>query len=325
MGWQGLRKNSGDPGFKMFGINMNFKRYAASNAPLTIGFEVTTKCNSRCIMCVRREAHSIEDKNIDFSIIDKVAGEALLFQKRSLIFNLSGVGEPLLYEQLPETIDHLKQKVPHSRIFIITNGIALNSGLSGRLIQGGLDFICVSLNTGSKETYKWLCGVDRYDQVLDNILAFLTLRNRLNRTSPNLAITLKITDVTRNEITPALKWWKDRLSITDNIVTQEIFSLRDTLTAEMLDSQCRKPERYPCRQLWKDIRLDIDGNIYPCCGKALHPDYRAKSELCLGNIHKTSLYKAYAGKRIREIRRLHLKDRIEKLPTCLKCDAYKLS
>jgi len=291
--------------------------------PSSIGFEVTTKCNSLCIMCARREMDYIENRDMDFSILSKVVDEMLALGKRNLNFYLTGLSEPLLYGKLPDAVSYVKGKLPYSRVNTITNGIALNDDLSKQLIQNGLDHIMVSLNAGSRETYKWLCGVDRYAQVVDNILKFLAIRDSLNQSSPTVEINLKITDATRNEIAPAIEFWKNRLLPTDSITTLEILRFRDKLAVKELDSQHRESDRYPCFQLWSSIKLDIDGNIYPCCGKVLHPDYRAKSELCLGNIYETSLHEVYAGEKIKHIRNLHLKDKIAELPTCLKCDAYK--
>jgi radical SAM protein with 4Fe4S-binding SPASM domain len=273
-------------------------------------------------MCARQDMAFIEPKNLDFSIIEKVVNEVASLPKKKTFFNLAGLSEPLLYPNLVKAVKYIKQKVLHATVKTITNGILLEGDLAVQLIKNGLDFITISLNAGSAQSYKWLTETDKYDLVVNNIINFIYLRQQIGMDSPVINIDLKITDRTRDEIESAKIFWSNKLLPTDTVTARQILEFRDLLGINAFDSQRNKEERYPCLMLWSTIKLDIDGNVYPCDGKVMHYDYRSKSELCLGNIHKNSLIELYAYKTIAKIRDNHLKNNYTSLFTCSRCDAY---
>jgi radical SAM protein with 4Fe4S-binding SPASM domain len=299
------------------------RKHMLASFPSSFGFEVTTKCNLKCKMCARQDMGFIEPKDLDFFVIEKVVNEVASLPKRKALLNLAGLSEPLLYPNLVKAVKYIKQKVPHATVKTITNGIVLRGDLAVQLINDGLDFITISLNTGSAESYRWLTETDKYDQVVDNILNFIRLRRELHTSSPAINIDLKITDRTRDEIESTKTFWLEKLLPTDTVTTRRLFEFRDLIDVKDLDQLKNTTERYPCLMLWSTIKLDIDGNVYPCDGKVMHYGYRSKSELCLGNIYESSLIELYVNKSLRDIRNKHLKDDYTSLPTCTRCDAYE--
>jgi radical SAM protein with 4Fe4S-binding SPASM domain len=274
-------------------------------------------------MCARQDMEHIEPKDLDFSIIEKVVDEVSSFTKKKVLFNLAGLSEPLLYPRLPGAINYVKQKLPHATIKTITNGILLQGQLAAQLVQNGLDFMTISLNTGSAQSYKWLTNTDKYDLIVDNIINFINLRKEMSTNKPVINIDLKITDRTRNEIESAKTFWSNLILPTDTVTARKIFEFRDFIDVKELDTYRKKIERYPCLMLWSNIKLDIDGNVYPCDGKVMHYGYRSNSELCLGSIYKSSLIELYFNNSVRDIRNKHLKNDYTSLPTCTRCDAYE--
>ena len=295
-----------------------------SKFPSSFGFEVTTKCNLTCRMCARQDMEYIEPKELDFYIIEKVVDEVSSIGKKKALFNLAGLSEPLLYTRLSEAVKHIKEKMPQATVKTITNGTLLGGELAAKLIQSGLDFITISLNAGSRESYEWLSGADRYNMVVENIINFLKIRREMGTNKPSVNIDLKITDRTRDEIISAKSFWLKQIFPTDTVTTRNIFKFRELIDIKELDSYQKKTEIYPCLMLWVTTKLDIDGNVYPCDGKVMHYGYRSKSELCLGNIYDSSLTELYLSKKIRDIRNFHLKDDFKMLPTCAGCDAYRV-
>ena len=292
--------------------------------PSSIGFEMTTKCNLKCRMCARQDMEYIEPKDLDFYIIEKVVDEVSSLGKKKILFNLAGLSEPLLYPRLPEAVKYIKERMPQATVKTITNGILLRGELAVQLIQNGLDFITISLNAGSRESYKWLSGADMYDVVVENTLDFLRLRRELGTNKPVINIDLKLTDQTRDEIDSAKSFWRKQLLPMDVITVRNIYTFRELADIKELDSSChKKTERYPCLMLWNTIKLDIDGNVYPCDGKVMHYSYRTKSELWLGNIYSNSLVELYLSNKMRNIRNAHLRGDYSSLPTCDSCDAYR--
>lgn len=294
-----------------------------SKFPASFGFEVTTKCNLKCRMCARQDMEFIEPKDLDFYIIEKVVNEVSSLGKKKALFNLAGLSEPLLYTKLPEAVKYIKEKMPQATIKTITNGTLLGGELAVQLVQNGLDLITISLNAGSRESYKWLSGSDRYNMVVGNIINFLKIRREIGTNKPSINIDLKITDRTRDEIISAKSFWIKQILPKDTVTTRNIYGFRELIDVKELDSYQKKTERYPCLMLWVTTKIDIDGNVYPCDGKVMHYSYRSKSELCLGNIYDSSLIELYLSKKIRDVRNSHLKDDYTLLPTCAGCNAYR--
>ena len=114
--------------------------------PSVFGFEMTTKCNSQCPMCARREIKNIPQYDMEFQILEKVIMEVKDWYQESTLFNLTGLSEPTLYPKLVDAVALIKNHMPQAKVKIITNAIDLNENLSARLIKAGLDQIMISLN-----------------------------------------------------------------------------------------------------------------------------------------------------------------------------------
>lgn len=286
-----------------------------------VGFEVTSKCNAKCVMCARADGEW-GNKEMAFGIVEKAVEDVIRLGWRKVRFNFAGICEPLLYKDLARALRYVKEKLPYSEASMITNGIELTRNVSKELISNRLDSLFVSINAASREDYRSVCGVDKYDQVMENIKIFLSVRKELMAKTPRLVICLKAMDRTRERLDQARHYWAEALSPGDFVHVRKIRSFRDKIKPEALDSCFSMVPRYPCNLIWHQLKLDVDGNVYPCCGKVLHPDYRRKSELYLGNIYETSLDRIWHGELIKKIRLIHLQDEIEKLPTCMSCDAF---
>ncbi len=293
--------------------------------PGTIGFEMTTKCNAECIMCARRDVDHIESKDMEYEILERVIKELVAKGKQKAFLNLTGLCEPLLYPKIVNAISYIKKEMPLAKTKIITNGIALNKNMSKNLIKNGLDIISISLNAGSRESYFWLTGVDKYTEVVKNINNLIELRKQLDSLTPAIHIDIKITDRTRNELERVLKHWKSKLRLSDYVGTHTILNnYRESIDIMAIDSNYLPiKDRWPCLMLWGGIKIHIDGNIYPCDGKVMHPNLRNKSELLLGNIFEQTIQESYSWHAMSKLRKLHLSGEYEKLATCNTCEAYR--
>ena len=293
--------------------------------PSTIGFEMTSECNAKCIMCARRDSDHIAPKHMNFRILGKVVDEVMASGRERCFFNLTGLCEPLLYPKIVESVVYVKRRLPFSDVKIITNGIALTKEMSLDLIQAGLDVISISLNAGGKESYSWLTGVDKYDQVVANVMTLLKLRREMKKCRPAINLNFKITDRTCREIKDAMNFWAKLMLPVDYLNASVILNnYRESVDIREIDSHYVPPtDRWPCQLLWGGIKLDIDGNIYPCDGKVMNYNYRSNSELLLGNIHQNSISEIYKKNKINALRKLHLHNKYKELPTCKGCESWR--
>ena len=90
------------------------------------------------------------DGDFDINLFDTI--RPALSEVQTLI--LSGIGEPLLYPHLEQLISEARKSMPADGIISFqTNGMLLSSELAGRLIDAGLDRICISLDSVNPETF----------------------------------------------------------------------------------------------------------------------------------------------------------------------------
>ena len=291
--------------------------------PSVFGFEMTTKCNSQCPMCARREIKNIPQYDMEFQILEKVIMEVKDLYQGSTLFNLTGLSEPTLYPKLVDAVALIKNHMPQAKVKIITNAIDLNENLSARLIKAGLDQIMISLNGVNKVDYLKLNGVDEYENVLSNIESLIRNRANANTARPILNINLKIHEGNIEAIPQARLHWNKIILKSDVMSVSEILPLtKSGDTSSGRNSTITN--RYPCRHLWGEVKLDVKGNLYPCDGKVMDYNFREKSELFLGNISETTIKEAYLSQKVSWFRKKHLQNDIQSLPTCLQCPIWSI-
>lgn len=307
---------------QVYGLLKN--RYQMTKTlPSVFGFEMTTKCNSQCPMCARREIENIPLYDMEFQILEKVIMEVKDWYQGRTLFNLTGLSEPILYPNLVDAVILIKNHIPQAKVKIITNAIDLNENLSTRLIKAGLDQITISLNGVNEVDYLRLNGVDEYENVLSNIGSLIRNRANGNTAHPILNINLKIHEGNIDAIPQARLYWSKIISKSDVISISEILPLtKSGDTNFFLNSTMTN--RYPCRHLWGEVKLDVKGNLYPCDGKVMDYNFREKSELFLGNINETTINNAYLSQKVSWFRKKHLQNDIQSLPTCAQCPIWSI-
>src|SRR3954453_9683720 len=90
---------------------------------------------------------------------------------------ISGGGEPMLHPQATELLVYAKSK--GCKIGLITNGSLFNEDNSRSLLAAGVDLIEFSVDACDKDTYAVVRkGLD-FDELHDNVLLMLRLRNEM--------------------------------------------------------------------------------------------------------------------------------------------------
>jgi len=135
-----------------------------SPTPVDVSLKVTEKCNSRCITCnVWRE----QSNKPELTIADL---EKIFYQLKDIGVKIIGLygGEPLLRKDIGEVAGKASSIIKDSRILVITNGLLLKNKAK-ELLDGGADFVCISLD-GVGEVNDKIRGVPGYyERVIEGI------------------------------------------------------------------------------------------------------------------------------------------------------------
>lgn len=156
----------------------------APDLPREIQLEVTGACNLRCRMCLVRYRPPLE----------RVAGSMSFEEFRRVIdalpdlhtVTLQGLGEPLLAPDLFRMIDYAAGR--GLRVGFNTNGTRLHRRAAERLVDGGLAWLCLSVDGARASTYEAIRDGARFEQVKENALGLVDVMRRRRATRPDLSI-----------------------------------------------------------------------------------------------------------------------------------------
>jgi MoaA/NifB/PqqE/SkfB family radical SAM enzyme len=137
---------------------------AVSPRPVDVSLKVTERCNSRCITC------NVWREQSDKPELAMAELEDIFYQLRDIGIKTIGLygGEPLLRNDIGEVAAAANRIIKDSKILVITNGLLLRKKAK-ELLDGGVDFVCISLD-GVEEVNDKIRGVPRYyETVIEGI------------------------------------------------------------------------------------------------------------------------------------------------------------
>jgi pyrroloquinoline quinone biosynthesis protein E len=150
------------------------KRTALLSRPTSLQVESTTKCNLKCHMCDSPiwDRRGMDMKFEDFKkIIDQFP-----FLVR---VNLQGVGEPLLNKDIFKMVAYCKSK----KIIVLftTNATLIDERVAKKIVNSGLDYIVISVDGATRETFEKIRGGAKFNQVIANIKKLVAAKNDLEK------------------------------------------------------------------------------------------------------------------------------------------------
>jgi putative metalloenzyme radical SAM/SPASM domain maturase len=120
--------------------------------PSKLFVETTTRCNLRCVMCVKE---TWDQKTMEGEMADETfaALEPAFPHLEALVLN--GVGEPLIDKRLEDFIIRAKSMMhAGSWVGFQSNGMLLDEKRAISLVEAGLDRICLSADALNPETFR---------------------------------------------------------------------------------------------------------------------------------------------------------------------------
>lgn len=294
-------------------IESKLKKTTLISKPLEICLEPTLKCNSNCMMCnrnfERRETKSAEGM-LSWDTFQRVK-PFFKFTGRVLF---SGFGEPFLHPHYLSMLREIKKYGPF--VYLFTNGILMNKGISESLVDTGVDKICVSFGGASRDTYKKIRGIDGFDKVVENIQYINEYIKKRGKEKPMLSFNI----VAMNSILPELVSvvaLAHKLGVKDidmpNLVVQgkamfqesvwhnvekakNIFTQARAL-AERYQISFRAPDlevrRNDCRDLFRKLLVTWDGKVLSC----------ANERFLLGDLSENKITDIWNSRGVKKLRK----------------------
>ena len=293
--------------------------------PMGINIELTSRCNAVCKMCPYKMVNR-KKRDMDFSLYQNIINQVSSFPSSPPVLTISGLGEPLLYPKLFDAIKYAKLHSPSIKIGFNTNGILLNGDYADRFVSYGLDTLTISLNTNSAESYRWLMGVDKYEQAVTGIREFLEQRRRndtfKNTGKPYIILQIFDIDINRRDIDNFIECWTPIVGENGRIAIRPLKSWGGDIDVYELYKDYPLQEKYPCRNLWQKLDISVNGQLFPCDQGLKYADNYLDSTLWLGSIDEIPLGKVYGTSNLHRLRACHLRGTYAEIPECKDCNTH---
>jgi len=246
-------------------------------------------CGNRCGMCPARAGTKRRPRMSEelFTSIVTELGQGGFDGE----LHLYGQNEPLLDPRIFDFIRLAKRLAPRAKIMLISNFTRLRPGDVERLLAAPLARLTVSLYAGDAADYRRVCGVPRFDAVLDNVRRFALAWSEKRPfafsadilQSPALAGRAAARRLL--ESLPA-SWWS----------MPPVASLRGLGGMARMDERAAHNSWRFGECLVEALKITGDGAMTPC---PIDPD----AELFIGRAPRDGVYASLDGPKARALRR----------------------
>ncbi|WP_301385027.1 radical SAM protein [uncultured Duncaniella sp.] len=305
-------------------------RHDSKNPRITvIQFELTSKCNERCIHCYIPNPKKNHGINMPVGKVKSILDE--FASMGGFAVTLSG-GEALLHKDLIEILRHCRKN--DLQITLLSNLISLDEELILALKETNVALVQTSLYSMDPEIHDYITTIKgSFDKTKDAIERLVAADIPVQVSCPVMkANRLGYKDVLKYAQSKGIKAQTDFIMMaradldTDNLAnrisieeTEEL--LRDIIKYDK-DYTAMRQELNPltsdqdefldgpmCGAGLNDICVAANGDLYPCAGW---------QSFVVGNVYKQSLKEVWeSSEKIQQIRNVTRRD----FPQCIECEA----
>jgi len=295
------------------------------NTPFTIFIEPTRLCNFKCFYCLHStrgivggelDKTGYKLKNMEMELYEKILRDMQKFPQKPKRIVYSGLGEPLINNNLPEMIKMAKAMKIAERLDVLTNASLLTEKLTDDLISSGVTRIQISLQGLSSQKYKDVSNIDLdYHKFIENIKYLYNNRKQCK-------VFIKIIDALLENDEDKDGFFKVFGEMSDQIYIEHLITLQHQMgnhNGKADDSKNLNNEpviyRNVCPVIFYMLQIDVDGNVFPCPVSGL-PKY-----FSIDNIKLQDLNEIWKGETRRAFLLNHLKLHRDRIPVCNSCNA----
>jgi MoaA/NifB/PqqE/SkfB family radical SAM enzyme len=251
------------------------KRVKLFSKPYLINSEPTGFCNLRCLFCPTGKRSDRAGGFTDPAIYERLFKE---IGKFTYLMTMHGWGEPTLHKELPRIISMAHRH----RIFTVvtTNGSLLTREMSRKIILSGLDYLILSCDGISEETYGSYHIGGSFETVMNNLRELVSAKRELRSRTPFIEWQFIVFRHNEHEMADAEVFAKE--AGVDNLVFMPAYTEDESYDAT--DEKYHLPKVSPlskrsdCKHLWSTLTFHWNGCVVPCCydynGKISYGDLR---------------------------------------------------
>lgn len=305
--WRKYLKLGFAPSYWLYRLNW----YAAERLhyvtrfPIHVDIETCNACNLRCIMCPHGNKMMGKPEFIKLDTVKKIIDEGCDRGLKSLKLNIRG--EPLLHPDLEEMVRYAKRK-GILEVMFNTNATLLYPEKARQLIEAGIDYIIISIDGATKETYEKIRVGANFERVCSNINFLCDYRSKNRLKKPLIRLQFVKMKENAHEVPLYIEQWKDKV----DVMTANDYSKRVSPEIDRTTRPEKAVARANCPHPWRRLSITSSGNVLMCCG-----DWYEKG--VLGNIKTDSLYEIWHGEEMAKRREFLKGLQLDKIAACKDC------
>ena len=292
--------------------------------PLFLHVELNQKCNYECPHCIIGNIDDVEkfypkeNGNIDFEAFKKIVDEGAEHNCPSI--SPQGDNEPLLIKNFEDYLYYAHKK-NFIDIMFNTNGSPLTEERAQKILDSGVTRLRISLDAYTDEVYKKVrVGAIDLEKVKRNIFKFLDLRDKGNYKLPIVGVSFCKIKTNEHEAKQFEDYWRDKVDFfsSQTYVPPTLTNVKyfDFYTEDQFLKQSKK--KFNCNQPYQRVVIR-NNKIYPCCVTLALPNDRSKDNLIIGDLTNSTIYEAWNGKKMTELRDIHKNGDFRKNEICAGC------
>jgi radical SAM protein with 4Fe4S-binding SPASM domain len=277
--------------------------------PPFVEFEITTRCNKRCILC----EHTYWKEPTEDLTFDEFKRIVDQFPTLRWV-NLTGEGDAFLNKDYLRMIRYLKEK--EVQVFLVDSFDLIDETVSKELVDMDVDGIYISMDGATKKTYEKIkVGCD-FDKVNRNIRKLIEFKKAKGSPLPEICIRYVVTAFNYNEMSQFVEHVRKNLGSWDElgdgskihfigllsfpeikqyylpVIPKEAVSELMKKSEEIEDGAPvvfahSEPEKFPSINrclAWMEPYIMMKGNVIPCCAVLMSNNRRFLKEHCFGNL-----------------------------------------
>jgi radical SAM protein with 4Fe4S-binding SPASM domain len=291
--------------------------------PTALQVEITTACNLACTMCEHSFMQEI-GRHLGFDEFKKLIDANPTVQ----VVNLTGIGEALLNPAFLDMIRYAKSKGIY--VWFSDNFTLMTQERINGILDAGVDYIIVSLDGATKETYEKIRVKAKFETVVENFKKLKEERDRRGLQKPLMGVNMVVLKENYHEIEKlvhqAHAMGADDLMYVSIVMSDntgklslweldpkdiEPYATEAKKTAEELGMhviawptvELKPTQKTGCAYPWLNPYIGYNGNVIPCCYIPQMSNARLDKENIMGNIFEQPLSQIWNNEKYQEFRK----------------------
>jgi len=289
--------------------------------PEAINVEITAICDARCIHCPREDMDRSQ-RPMDLELFKKLVDHAAEMRVPDLAPN--GFGELLTMRSFDEHFAYIRSKSHRFRILVNSNGFRLDDDKIETFLRHEVDFLNITLDGATAETFESIRVRLKLDQIEDNIRRLIKMRDERGLKFPKVRVGMIAIPQNIHEIPALLSKWKNVVDFVGvggytnragSLDEKGIFgpppAAPETTALTIAPAQVRS-----CVLPFRDMSIWSDGRAVLCCD-----DWNEMH--VVGDLNTQSLAEIWNGEPLHQARSLHMAGRGAELEICSRCNLWR--